>query len=379
MFLYQKNGQYFAQVAGGMEEMGAEELAELGATSIRGAYRGIYFSAAPDTLYRVIYNARLLSRILAPISSFKCVNEDQLYRHGKSLPWERLLKKDETFAIFATTANSRISHSRFAALRLKDAIVDRFREKTGSRPSVERINADLQLNLRIENNRGVISIDVSGGALHRRGYRAKSVEAPMQETVAAAIMRLIEWDKKTPIYDPFCGSGTILCEALMAYCNIPAAYLRKSFGVTMLPDFDARIWDKIKVTSNDGIRSLPKGLLAGSDKSDQAVAASQKNCSRLPGGKSIEIQQATYQSLGEIKGKLIVCNPPYGLRLNSGEDMKAFYKEFGDFLKRHCQGCTAYVYFGDRSLIPALGLRPSRKIPLVNGSLDGRLTKIELY
>ncbi|MEL6824565.1 MAG: class I SAM-dependent RNA methyltransferase, partial [Calditrichota bacterium] len=127
------------------------------------------------------------------------------------------------------------------------------------------------------------------------------------------------------------------------------------------------------------IRSLPKGLIAGSDMSEQAVAASRTNLVRLPGGKSIDVKQVTYQSVGEISGKLIVCNPPYGLRLNAGEDMKAFYKNFGDFLKRHCQGCTAYVYFGDRSLIPALGLRPSRKIPLVNGSLDGRLTKIELY
>ncbi|MGH1364780.1 MAG: THUMP domain-containing class I SAM-dependent RNA methyltransferase [Calditrichia bacterium] len=379
MFLYQKNGQYFAQVAGGMEELGSEELGELGATGIRAAYRGIYFSASKEVLYRIVYNSRLLSRVLAPISTFPCASDEQLYKRGKLIPWETLLKKDETFAIFATTANSKMTHSHFAALRLKDAVVDRYRERSGGRPSVQKIDPDLQINLRIENDRGIVSVDVSGGAMHRRGYRVKSVEAPIQETVAAAIIRMSGWTGETPLYDPFCGSGTLLCEALMSWANVPSGYLRKDFGVGLLPDFDAGLWDKMKVTSAEKIRSLPKGLLAGSDISEDAVYASRANCARLPDGKAIDLSVASYESLPDFENTTIVCNPPYGLRLNSCDDMRLFYKTFGDFLKRHCTGCTAWVYFGDRKLIGSLGLRPSRKIPLVNGSLDGRLTKIELY
>ncbi|MBN1541704.1 class I SAM-dependent RNA methyltransferase, partial [candidate division KSB1 bacterium] len=192
-FEYRKNNRFFAQIAGGMEEMGAEELQELGATETATAYRGLYFSADRAGLYRINYLTRLCTRILAPLAAFSCHSSKYLYRRAREIDWTEFLTADQTFAVFATTVNSSIRHSLYAALTLKDAVVDSFRQAVGSRPNVDTLNPHVWFNLHIENNRAVISLDTSGGSLHRRGYRKSTGEAPMQETLAAAIVRLSEW------------------------------------------------------------------------------------------------------------------------------------------------------------------------------------------
>ena len=230
VYQYQKNGRYFAQIADSLKEAGAKELVELGAKDVRPDFSGIHFRADKATLYRINYLTRLLSRCLAPLISINCPDTDTLYEKAKRIEWEDFFTESNTFAVLGNISDSAISHSKYAALRLKDAVVDYFREKTGQRPDVSVRDPDILLNLHIRNDRAVISLDTSGGALHRRGYREETVSAPMQETVAAAIIRFSQWDGSVPLYDPLCGSGTLLCEALMRYSNIPAGIFRNRYG-----------------------------------------------------------------------------------------------------------------------------------------------------
>lgn len=379
MYAYQEKGRFFAQVPDGAEEVARDELRALGATAVKAGYRGIYFAAERDTLYRIAYCALTVTRVLAPLVTFKCHSPEYLHRRVHAIPWTDFFGVDRTFAVFATVSNSTIRHSQYAALTVKDGIVDRFRDDTGRRPSVETVDPDVWINLYLHANQATVSLDVSGGSMHRRGYRTESVEAPMQETVAAALVAMTGWDGETPLVDPMCGSGTLLCEALMRYCRVPSGLLRRRLGVEFLPDFDAGAWKRVTSEAKAAIRPLPAGLIAGSDASAEAVRAARKNLARLPGGESVTVARARFEDLDGLAGRTIVCNPPYGRRIGRRDAMPEFIRGFGDFLKRRCTGSTAYVYFGDRALIKSLGLHPGWKKPLANGGLDGRLVRVDLF
>lgn len=379
MFEYQERQQYFAQAPGGLEEVAAEELSELGAASIRPAYRGLHFCASKETLYRINYHARLLTRILAPLKTFRCHSSDYLYRQAKSLEWSDFLSRDQTFAVFSTVSHSRIRHSRYAALCVKDGIADFFRDRFGARPTVHREDPDLWVGLHIENDWATISVDTSGGSLHRRGYRTESVEAPMQETLAAAIVRITGWNGTKKLHDPFCGSGTLLAEALMHCCRIPAGSLRARFGFERLPDYDAPLWLRVKQSAGNRMRSLEEGLLSGSDSSPAAIDAARKNLRALPSGNRVELTLSDFQDLSALEGMTVICNPPHGVRLETTDTISFFYKVLGDFFKKKCKGSTVFVYVGKKDLIPLIGLRPAWKKALPSGGLDGRLAKFEIY
>ena len=207
----------------------------------------------------------------------------------------------------------------------------------------------------------------------------------MQEPLAAAIIRLSEWDGAQPLYDPMCGSGTLLTEALMHYCRIPAGYLRRRFGFERLPDFEKPLWESLKEEANQKIKKLtvgensPQSMIAGSDISYKAVAAASANLRGLPCGEEIRLKRLDFRTIPNLQNVTIVCNPPYGIRSGRKEEMVDFYKSLGDFLKQRCRGSVAYIYFGEHKLIPSIGLRPSWKKPLVNGALDGRLARFEMY
>lgn len=378
-YLYLKENRYFAQIAGKMEELGAEELMELGATDIKISYRGLYFVADKEVLYRIILSATLFSRILIPLNKFKCHSSKYLYRKAKTLPWDDFLDNDTTFAISCSVSNSKIKHSKYAAQVLKDAIADYFREKTGERPSVDIKNPDVSFNLHIEENFAIISLEGFGTAMHKRGYRMKTVEAPMQETLAAAVVRLSGWDGTKKLYDPFCGSGTLLCEAAMRYCNIQPSFKKKKFGFTHLPDFDNNIFRKLMAEFSEIRRELPKGLISGSDLSQKALSSAQININELNLKQNIELKQVRFQDISGLKDTIIIANPPYGIRMSDTENVKILLKEFGDFLKQKCTGCEAYIYVGDKQLVKSIGLKASWKKQLINGALDGRLVKIEVY
>ena len=380
MYKYQEYSRFFAQIAGGSEELGAAELEELGAAETSPAYRGVYFNADHEALYRINYCARLPTRILAPLTSFMCHDADYLYRIAREdVDWSDFLDVGRTFAVFANLSNSKINHSRYAALRLKDAIVDQFRDRTGERPSVDTRDPDLWLNLYIENNHATISLGTSGGSLHRRGYRRGGGEAPMQETVAAAIIRMSGWDGERALHDPMCGSGTLLAEALMHYCRIPASYLRDRFGFEMLPDFDRSAWDRVKSDADASMRPLPEDLIIGSDIDADALETARLNLNSLLSGERVDLRQSDFRELPDLENVTLVVNPPYGVRMGRRENVAQLIGDFGDFLKQKCTGSTAYVYVGKPELLKSVGLRTSWKKPLVNGALEGRLAKYELY
>jgi len=379
MYEYQKNNRFFAQIADGIKELGTEELHELGAHNISPTYRGIYFDADKETLYRINYCTRLASRILAPLIWFHCHTTDQLYKNAKKINWSDLIPQNNTFAIFSNVSNSKIRNSQYASLRLKDGIVDSFMERSGERPDIDPRNPDIWLNLHIMNGKATISLDTSRGSLHKRGYRKDSVEAPMQETVAAAIIRYTEWNGSVPLYDPMCGSGTLLSEALMHYCKIPAGIFRRNFGFEILPDYDEVLWNKVKKELDQQIRKLPDGYIAGSDSSAKTVDIAKTNIQNLPHGGKVQLKPLDFKKIKGLQNGVIITNPPYGIRVGKGQDLDLLYKELGDFLKQKCKGSTAYIYFGKREFIKKLGLKPSWKKPLESGGLDGRLAKYELF
>ena len=378
-YTYQKENCYFARIPRDIMEAGAAELSVLGAEDVTMEYSGIRFRAAKSTLYRINYLTRLISRCLAPLASFACHDTDTLYRRAKQIRWEDFFSEGSTFAVSGTVSDSTISHSKFAALRVKDAVADYFMEKTGKRPNVSIKNPDIQFSLHIRKNRAEISIDASGGPLYKRGYRQESVTAPMQETVAAAIIQSTEWDGSVSLYDPMCGSGTLLCEALMQYCKVPAGIFREKFGFECLPDFDVTEWNAVKKEADNRIRELPKNVIAGSDVSKEAVKATKTNLMGLHFGKNVKVQTCDFKHLPAITGQVIVTNPPYGIRMGKDEHLDVFYKKFGDFLKQKCKGSVAYVYFGERGYIKRIGLKASWKKPIISGGLDGRLVKYEMY
>jgi putative N6-adenine-specific DNA methylase len=378
MYDYLTKG-YFAQVPGMMEELCKEELIELGAEDVETTYRGVFFKCDISTLYEINYTSRLISRVLAPLQSFHCNNTNVLIKNAKKIHWEDFCSLDKTFAISSSVSKSNITNSLYASQCLKDAIADYFRDKYGKRPNVETLNPDVRLNLHIEKDSAVISLDTSGESLHKRGYRLLAGEAPMQETLAAAIVRLSKWEGENPLWDPMCGSGTILCEALMHYCKIPAQYLRKKFGFFNMPDFDDNHWKSVKEKIDTQIRSLPQGLISGSDKSQKILEVAKDNLSRLPHSKTVELKCHPFQHVKEFKDGTIIINPPYGIRLGEIEEVRSLYKQLGDFLKTNCKGTSAFIYTGDPSLRKSIGLKTSKRVPLVNGRLEGVLFQIDSY
>ena len=380
LFKYQKTKRYHAQVPGGVEALAAVELEALGASEVVTGLRVVDFTANPDVLYAVNYQSRLITRVIAPLVSFRCRNRDDLYKAGLSVDWPSVFSLKNTFGIFSNVSdNPNIRHSQFASLCVKDAVADLFREKTGERPDVDKLDPDVSINLYIKKEKGTISLDTSGGSLHRRGYRRETVIAPMQEIIAAAMVDLSGWKGDTPLYDPMCGAGTLLCEAMMKAFHIPPGYFRKNFGFRLLPDFDTTLWDKIKEEADTKIQKPKAGLIAGSDFDRDAVKAAKTNCRTLPGGDMITISKKDFMAIPNLENQVIICNPPYGIRMEKDRDLAPFFKKIGDFLKQRCKGSTAYIYFGNREMIKAIGLKPAFKRPMRNAGLDGRVVKFEMY
>jgi len=380
VFEYRKYGRFFAQCARGLEALLADEVRVLGASASRARVRGVEFRADQRALYAIVLGSRLAGRVLAPLLTFDCHSDRYLYSTARKVDWDAFLSPQHTFAIVANVARSKIDHSQFAAQRLKDAIVDHFRESCGERPSVDRREPDVWLNLHINQDRAVISLDVSGGALHRRGYRLESVEAPLQETLAAAVLQLSGWRGEGPLVDFMCGSGTFLAEAWLMLSHIPPGWrMAEKSPLSCMPDFDTALWDQVLAKAKDAHREADPRLLIGSDLDQAAVKASRTNLASLPDGDLIRITTRDFRDVDVPEGATIVVNPPDGVRLEARERVGALYKDLGDHLKRNCRGAKAWVLCGDVELVKRVGLRPKRRIPFWNGGLECRLIELDLY
>ncbi|MBD3222582.1 class I SAM-dependent RNA methyltransferase [bacterium] len=378
-YRYQDDPRYFAQTGAGVEDLAAAELAELGAGDVEPAVRGVSFRADARTAYRIVYCTQLVQRVIAPLLRFKCHNPDYLYRKVYEVDWRDFLRKGQTFAVFANVSHSKLKDSRFAALRTKDAVCDRLRQDTGQRPDIDTETPHLWLSVHAREDWVTVGLDLAGGSLHRRGYRRQTVDAPMQETVAAAMLAMVDWRGQRPLHDPMCGSGTILAEAWLRATDTPAGTLRRHFGFMQLPDFDIVAWKQVK-KGLDSRRKLGRPeLVSGGDVDPAAVEAARTNLAALPGGERVQVARRDFRAHEGLRETTIVVNPPYGVRMRRGDDLATFYKELGDWLKFRCASSEACVYFGDRRWLKSIGLRPSWKKPLRNGGLDGVVARYELY
>lgn len=373
-----RNTALFAQCPKGVEPYLEQELKELGAQETQIEAGGISFKADAEVFYRILYCSRLAGRLLIPIWSFTCPDSEELYRKALELPWHTLIPAHRTFMVSCHLINAGIKHTQYASLRLKDAIVDQVRKHSGQRPSVDRDRPDLRINLFIQNQDALISLDPCG-PLHQRGYRLEGGMAPLKENLAAAILYISGWKGEKPLLDPFCGSGTFLGEALMMAARIPAGYKRSHLTLKFIPGFDADLWNRVRNDADNAIRRIETGLIRGSDIHGPSIRKARHNLFRLPHGEEVMLQKADFRNSGIPNSPTIITNLPYGERMGEEDRIYQLYRDFGDHLKKNCTGSQAWLLCGSTALVKHIGLRPKSRIPLFNGPIETRLVHLDLY
>lgn len=370
-----KKQSYTATTLAGLEEVLAKELIEIGADEVQIGRRSVYFSGDLKMLYKANYCLRTALRILVPIDSYKIYSADDLYQRGKNFKWEELFGCDQTFAIQSTVFTDLFNNSMFASLKLKDAVVDRFRYKFGNRPSVDSKNPDVLINLHISNEFCTISLDSSGESLHKRDYRVGQNEAPMSEVLAAGLLRLSEWDCKSNFTDPMCGSGTIAIEAAMLANGIYPGKVRKDFGFKRWPNFDSELFKHLEHEVQPDMKKPVR--ISASDISRRNIDIASKNAAEAGVDTLIDFKVSDFKFLESTsENPFLLFNPPYGERMTP--DDSNFYSMIGERLKHHYTNATVWIISTPQCL-KSIGLRPSRKIPILNGSLECSFRKYELY
>lgn len=372
----------FVSCAAALEPLLLEELTELGITSLKIGYRGIYVTDwSWPTIYKINYGSRFASRVLLPLSHFKCFNKNMLYQGADAIDWSQYLKGNQTFAIDANVQHHELRNSLFAAQVVKDAICDQMRQRTGRRPSVNLQQPDVQINLYIQRDSAIISLDTSGMPLHKRGYRQESVEAPMQETLAAAILRLARYSKDKILLDPCCGSGTLLIEAALMATNTPPGYLRSKWGFMHHPAFQSVEWLRVRNELDAHRTPLVPGHLFGLDINRQAARASKINLKAAGFAQGVDVQQGDFRDFTPtIAPNLIVTNPPHGKRLEEESQLKPLYRALGEFMKQKCaKPAEGFVLTASADLAKEVGLATKKRHELYNGGVESRLLEFDIY
>ena len=365
-----------AKTLSGLEELLGEELVELGAQKVQPALRAVSFEGDHTCLYRVLYESRLASTVLRPVWKFKARDEHDAYRKAYACDWSRYFDVDQTFSITSTVSSDTFRHSKYIALKIKDAICDRFRKRYGKRPDVDTRQPDIKLNLHIRDNEFSIALDAAGDPLFKRGYRSEGHIAPLNEILGAGMVTLSGWDMKGPLYDGMCGTGTILIEAAMKATQIPAQILRQDFAVKNWADFDDQLWSAVQQEAKKKIVPLQARLI-GRDKMKSAVRTTLHSFEMLGLQENINIEQGNFFEIAPTDASTLIMNPPYGERI--GDHIFDMYKRIGDHLKTHWSGSTAWLLSGNLEAVKNVGLKPSQKIPLFNGPIECRMVKFELY
>ena len=369
----------FAAVPRGAEELAAAELTALGINDAKPGKGGVAFQTDQAGLYRANLWMRTASRVLVQLALFPCSSPTELYTGVHALPWQELITPDMTLAVDCSLRDSALTHSGFVALKTKDAVVDRIRESCGSRPNVDTASPDVRINVHLHKNVCTISLDSSGDSLDRRGYRLERNEAPLRETLAAAVVDLTGWDGSIPLADPMCGSGTIPVEAALVAAHIPPG-LQRDFGFQRWLDFDNALWSRICAEAEAGIRTLPVGLITGYDLDSRALLLAGRNAANAGLSGQIHFFHAALQEFRpEGEKGVVILNPPYGKRLGEEEDLRELYCQIGDIMKKRCRGWTGYVLTGNLELAKYIGLKASRRYVLFNGAIECRLLKYDLY
>lgn len=374
-----KNFKMVAKTLFGMEELLAQELRQLGASSIEIGVRNVSFEGDTGFMYKANLCSRTAIKILKPITAFNIFTEEDLYKRIYEMPWENYMDVKGSLAVNATVFSEVFTHSQYISLKTKDAIVDRFRDREGIRPDVDLDHPSLRINIHIDRNICTVSLDSSGESLHKRGYKVESTLAPINEVLAAGILMLSGWKGQCNFLDPMCGSGTILTEAAMIACNIPPNLNREEFGFETWPDFDVDLYEKIEEAALSKVRDFPHKIY-GFDTDPVAIKKAKENIKSANLQDFIEVkQQDFFQSEKEQDKPLyIVFNPPYDERI-SVNDVEAFYSSIGNTLKRGYPGTQAWMITSNMEALKFVGLHPSKKIKLFNGKLEAKLVRYEMY
>lgn len=376
-----KEFQMLAKTFKGLEEVLAGELVQLGANNVQIERRAVSFTGDKRMLYTANFCLRTASRVLVPIATFKAKNTDDIYLQVKQLDWAQYMTAKTTFQIDATVYSDLFRHSQFVTYRVKDAIVDWWMEHEGKRPSVQLTNPDVYLNVHIAGDTVTLSLDSSGESLHKRGYRVANTQAPINEALAAGMLLLSGWNGQGDFYDPMCGSGTLLIEAALIARNIAPGIYRKGFAFEKWANFDADLFEDIY--SDDSRERDFQHKIYGSDAGFYAVQAANKNIQSAHLQRDIEVKQIRIQELKlaekNTEGALIMINPPYGERLAQDRDVLRLYQDMGTTLKHQFSGATAWIISSNEEALKCIGLRPAKKIHLVNGDLECLFNKYELF
>lgn len=373
-----QNFKMIAKTFFGFEEILAKELQQLGAQDVEQGTRMVSFKGDKGFMYKANLSLRTALKILKPIYYFRANNDANLYKGIQSMDWSKYLNANQTFVIDTTIHSEYFKHSQFVSQKCKDAIVDQFRERTGQRPSVDKDFPDLRINIHIDKDQCSVALDTSGNSLHQRGYKTATNIAPINEVLAAGMLLLSGWEGKSDFIDPMCGSGTILAEAAMIACNIPANINRKEFAFEKWNDWDNDLFDQIIDALMKRTREFHH-TIKGYDKAPSAVEKAKTNIKNANLEDYVTIELANFfESKKENQGPLhIVFNPPYGERLDI--QMERFYRELGDTLKLNYPNTNAWFITANLEALKFVGLKPSRKIKLFNGSLEARFVKYEMY
>ncbi len=374
--------ELFVTCSTGMEGLLQEELGELGFQKTHAGFRGVHVEEAdPDALYRINYCSRIAGRVLLPMKKFRCFHAKALYQEIMAIDWIPYIAQGKTFAIDANVTHKQLRNSLFAAQVVKDAICDQFRTKTGRRPSVNPKNPDVQLNLFIHEPWATISFDTSGTPLYKRGYRQDVVEAPMQETLAAALLRIAGYRKEAILCDPCCGSGTLLIEAALIASQTPPGYLRQKWGFMDLPEFSTSVWDKVKAEADAKRQTLSAGHYFGCDINKNAVRICKGNLRVAGFHQAVEVVASDFRDYTPpVLPNWIIANPPHGRRLEDEESLKGLYRALGEFMKqKSAKPAKGFVFTGSMELAKEVGLAPTRRHVVDNSGIESRFLEFDLY
>ncbi|MBP3586541.1 MAG: RNA methyltransferase [Paludibacteraceae bacterium] len=375
--------EMIAKTFKGLESVLAEELIALGANNVKVERRAVSFTGDKRMLYQANFSLRTASRILKPIAQFKANNADELYLKAKEIDWSQYMTVTTGFAIDATVYSEEFRHSKYATYRLKDAIADWWVEREGKRPNVKISDPDMNLNVHIAGTQVIISLDSSGESLHKRGYRVANTEAPINEALAAGMLLLAGWNGQSDFYDPMCGSGTLLIEAALIAQNIAPGIFRKGFAFEKWNDFDAELFSEIY--NDDSKEREFHHHIYGSDAGYYAVQVAMKNIKAAGVQSCVTVKQIRMQELKpsaqaqDTHGALVVINPPYGARLAQDKDVLRLYADMGTTLKHQFAGATAWIISSNEDALKCIGLKPSKRISLMNGELDCHFNQYELF
>ncbi|MCB9203201.1 MAG: class I SAM-dependent RNA methyltransferase [Flavobacteriales bacterium] len=362
----------------GLEQLLALELKELGAVDVKIKNRAVEFYGDKGFMYKANYSLRTALRILKPLYSFQTFNEDHFYEKIKEFPWENYLDVNQTFAISANVHSEKFTHSQFMMFKMKDAIVDRFRDKKGERPDIATFKPDIRFNLHISDREVSIALDSSGDALFKRGYRKSRGEAPLNEVLAAGILKLAGWNGKDNLLDPMCGSGTFLIEAVMIAANLPPQLFRKDFGFQNWKDYDDDLFEKIKQFRMQRTKDFT-GKIIGYDGDRSAVENARNNLDFTGFDEFVTIEHKNFfDSKKELFPLLVVFNPPYDERMEVTR-VEEFYGKIGSTLKHNYPNTLSWILTSNFDAMKNIGLKPSKKIKLFNGKLECRLLQFEMY